>query len=122
MQARLLALRAGLYYAVNELLAPAVCVMAAGVDLPAVLAPALPPVPSIAGMLHVRSSRLPRSLGALSARAAAVPPNPDLTHALSHQTVRVVRGRRTHFCTHACRKPALKLRRFERYAASAARW
>ena len=57
LQARLVSLRAGLFFAVNEQLAPAVHAMAAGVDLPAVLAPALPPVPSIADMLHVRSSK-----------------------------------------------------------------
>ena len=57
LQARLVSLRAGLFFAVNEQLAPAVHAMAAGVALPAVLAPALPPVPSIADMLHVRASK-----------------------------------------------------------------
>ncbi|KAK9842441.1 hypothetical protein WJX81_000354 [Elliptochloris bilobata] len=52
VQGALTALRARLYYAVNEQLAPALRAMAAGVDLPAILAPALPPVPTVAEMLH----------------------------------------------------------------------
>ena len=72
MQAKLVSLRAELFFAVNEQLAPAVQAMAAGVDLPAVLTPALPPVPSIADMLHVRSSKHAPQPAKLSTLAAAL--------------------------------------------------
>jgi hypothetical protein len=49
------ALRAALYYAINEQLAPAVRAAAAGIDVKAVLTAALPPVPSIADLLAVRA-------------------------------------------------------------------
>jgi hypothetical protein len=54
-QAALVALRAALYYAINEQLAPAVRAAAAGIDVKAVLTAALPPVPSIADLLAVRA-------------------------------------------------------------------
>ncbi len=50
-----MALRAALYYAINEQLAPAVRAAAAGIDVKAVLTAALPPVPSIADLLAVRA-------------------------------------------------------------------
>lgn len=47
-----------LYYAINEELKPAVRAVSSGISLQAVLAPALPPVPTIAELLLVRP-RLP---------------------------------------------------------------
>ena len=47
-----------LYYAINEELKPAVRAVSLGISLQAVLAPALPPVPTIAELLLVRP-RLP---------------------------------------------------------------
>ncbi len=50
-----MALRAALYFAINEQLAPAVRAAAAGIDVKAVLTAALPLVPSIADLLAVRA-------------------------------------------------------------------
>lgn len=54
LQALLTALRVRLYYAINEELKPAVRAASSGIGLQAVLAPALPPVPTIAELLLVR--------------------------------------------------------------------